>query len=47
MDHEDGSKFAMDDFYIKGLGIMQAEKVGRAVSSRGALRCSYSSGTVC
>lgn len=26
MDHEDGSKVANDDFYIQGLGIMQAEK---------------------
>ena len=29
MDHEDGSNFAMDDFYIKGLGIMQAEKLAK------------------
>jgi len=29
MDHEDGSKVANDDFYIQGLGIMQAEKAAK------------------
>jgi hypothetical protein len=29
MDHEDGSKVTNDDFYIQGLGIMQAEKAAK------------------
>ena len=29
MDHEDGSIVANDNFYIQGLGIMQAEKVAK------------------
>jgi len=30
MDHEDSSKVANDNFYIQGLGIMQAEKAAKA-----------------
>jgi hypothetical protein len=29
MDHEDGSKVANDNFYIQGLGIMQAKLLRR------------------
>jgi hypothetical protein len=29
MDHEDGSKVTNDDFYIQGLGIMQAKKAAK------------------